>query len=242
MKILVVNGSPRGKKGNTYILQEAFVKGAKAAGAQVEEVYLHKLKINPCIGCFNCWVKTPGICVHKDDQASLLDKCKWADVLALATPVYVDGVTGQTKIFLDRLIPLSKPEFILVQDHCRHPSLLERKWQFLLISNCGFHELDNFDALVFHCKKMCLNLGSEYLGHLLRPHGPLLAYQEAFGEKVTYVLQAAEKAGETVGSCGVLSSQTMDQVSREIISKSDYVKLVNEFWKMEKKNGLGKNE
>ena len=36
MNILVVNGSPLGKKGKTYILQEAFVKGAKKANASVE--------------------------------------------------------------------------------------------------------------------------------------------------------------------------------------------------------------
>ncbi len=233
MQILVVNGSPRGKKGNTYLLQQAFVSGAIEAGAHVEEVFLHKLKIRPCLGCFHCWIKTPGVCVQKDDQAVLLEKCSEADVLVLATPVYVDGMTGQTKVFLDRLIPLAKPEFVLVEDHCRHPALYERKWKFVLISNCGFHEMDNFDALVMHCKKMCLNFHSEYLGHLLRPHGPLLAYRHAFPD-LQDVFEAAKTAGKEVVKLGNLSHESMKRVSREMVSKSDYVKMVNEFWKMEK--------
>ena len=234
MNILVVNGSPRGRKGNTYLLQEAFVRGAINAGAQVEEVFLNKLKIKPCLGCLNCWIKTPGVCIQKDDQAALLDMCKRADVFVLATPVYVDGVTGQTKIFLDRLVPLAKPEFVLVQDHCRHPVDNERKWKFVLISNCGFHEMDNFDALVLHCSKMCLNFGSEYVGHLLRPHGPLLGYREIFPELIEKILKGAETAGEELVRCGVLSRETMDSVSQEIVSQADYVRMVNEFWKMEK--------
>lgn len=65
MNILVVNGSPRGKQGNTYILQEAFMRGAVSAGARVEEVFLKSKKISPCIGCMSCWIKTPGKCVQK---------------------------------------------------------------------------------------------------------------------------------------------------------------------------------
>ncbi len=237
MNILVVNGSPRGRKGNTYLLQEAFVKGAVRGGAHVEEVFLNKLKIKPCLGCFHCWLKTPGVCIQKDDQAALLEMCRRTDVFVLATPVYVDGMTGPTKIFLDRLVPQAKPEFILVDDHCRHPVSNERKWKFVLISNCGFHEMDNFDALVLHCKKMCLNFGSEYVGHLLRPHGPLLAYRDAFSESLTKVLAAAERAGAELVTTGVMSEETLRQVSQEIVSKADYIQMVNQFWKMEKSKG-----
>ncbi|MGB9616020.1 MAG: flavodoxin family protein [Desulfomonilaceae bacterium] len=234
MNILVVNGSPRGRHGNTYLLQEAFVMGAVSAGAHVEEVFLNKRKIKPCLGCLHCWLKTPGVCIQKDDQAALLEMCKQTDVFVLATPVYVDGMTGQTKIFLDRLVPLAKPEFILVDNHCRHPVSNHRKWKFVLISNCGFHEMDNFDALVLHCRKMCLNFGSEYAGHLLRPHGPLLAYRDAFSEAVGKVLEAAQKAGEELVRSGVLSAETSSQVSQEIVSQTDYMQMVNQFWQMEK--------
>lgn len=234
MNILVVNGSPLGKKGNTFILQEAFVKGATRAGATVEEVFLSTRKIRPCLGCYTCWTKTPGTCVMNDDQAEILEKCVWAETLVLATPLYVDGMTAQTKTFIDRLIPLGCPEFVLIDGHCRHPLLGDKNSKFVLVSNCGFHELDNFDALVMHCKRICLNLGSEYLGHLLRPHGPLLRYPEAAPDGVRKVLDALEKAGMEVVETGKLSQSTMEAVSTDLVPKKAYVEIVNAFWQIEK--------
>ena len=42
----------------------------------------------------------------------------------------------------------------------------------VLVSNCGFWELDNFDALVSHAKAIAKNLDVAFAGALLRPHGP----------------------------------------------------------------------
>jgi len=242
MNILVVNGSPRGKQGNTSVLQEAFVRGAVSAGAKVEEVFLKSKKIKPCIGCMSCWIKTPGKCIQKDDQAELLEKCVGADLLVLATPLYVDGMTAQAKIFFDRLIPLGHPEFILVDGHCRHPPLRRGASKFLLISNCGFHEMDNFDALIMHCKRICLNFGSHYVGHLLRPHGPLLGLPEIFGETIRRVTRAAEKAGEELATTGVLSERIMEEVSSEIVPLDTYVQMVNAYWSAEKEKAVGQKQ
>jgi multimeric flavodoxin WrbA len=243
MNVLVVNGSPHGKNGNTYTLQEAFVRGASTAGAKVEEVFLNTKKIKPCLGCYTCWVKTPGTCILKDDQAELLEKCRTADTLVLATPLYVDGMTAQTKTFVDRLIPLAKPEFILSEGHCRHPSAGHVFKNFVLISNCGFHELDNFDALVMHCNRICLNMHAQYLGHLLRPHGPLLKFRDLMPESIDAVLAAATKAGTEVATTGKLSQATMDAVSADLIPKDVYVEVVNSHWLQEMKNaGLNSPE
>jgi multimeric flavodoxin WrbA len=233
MRMLVVNGSPLGKKGVTYILQEAFVKGASRAGAEVEEVFLNKKKIRACKGCFSCWIKTPGRCVIRDDQADLLEKCRRAEVFVLATPLYVDGMSGQAKTFLDRMIPLALPEFILVNGHCRHPAAHESFSKFVLISNCGFHELDNFDALVMHCKRICLNSQSQYAGHILRPHGPMLRYPEMLPAQINSVLEAVERAGEEVIAKGGISQPTMDDAAKEILPKEAYVQGANAYWRQE---------
>jgi multimeric flavodoxin WrbA len=233
MHILVVNGSPRGKAGNTYLIQEAFVRGALERGALVEEVFLRDARIKPCLGCFNCWIKTPGECAIKDDQAGLLERVRSTDLMVLATPLYVDGMSGQTKVFVDRLVPLALPEFILVDGHCRHPSRTQGLGNFLLISNCGFHELDNFDALVMHCKRMCLNLHAKYLGHLLRPHGPLLQYRDMMPKEIDQVLAAAEQAGREVVDSESLSGGTMDRFSADIVPQDTYVSIVNSYWRQE---------
>ena len=102
MKILAINGSPRGKKSNTDRILQPFLAGAREAGAETETVYLKEHKINYCLGCFNCWTVTPGVCVQKDDMAALLEKIRGVDMLIYASPLYIFNVTAQMKTFLDR--------------------------------------------------------------------------------------------------------------------------------------------
>ena len=68
MKILCVNGSPKGRKSTTYLMAEEFLKGARGRGAETDHVLLSDKKIHHCIGCFSCWFKTPGRCFFEDDM------------------------------------------------------------------------------------------------------------------------------------------------------------------------------
>ena len=61
-KVLVFLGSPR-KKGNSALLAEQVMNGAKAAGAKVESFYLHGMKIKPCTGCDACRRKGQKDCI-----------------------------------------------------------------------------------------------------------------------------------------------------------------------------------
>ena len=112
MKILAIQGSPRPKAGsNTEILLQEFLKGARSAGAETETVYLTEKKIHPCVGCFTCWVKTPGVCVFKDDMPELLEKVRDCQVLVYAFPLYNYNMTALTKAFQERILPLVHPPF-----------------------------------------------------------------------------------------------------------------------------------
>lgn len=55
MKILAINGSPRGKQGNTEVLIRLFLDGCRQANA--ETIYLNSKNIHSCSGCFTCWTK-----------------------------------------------------------------------------------------------------------------------------------------------------------------------------------------
>lgn len=46
----------------------------RESGAEVELFYVKKLKIGPCQGEFDCWVKTPGKCFQQDGMQMLLPK------------------------------------------------------------------------------------------------------------------------------------------------------------------------
>ncbi len=100
MKILGVMGSPR-KKGNTDILVDSVLNGAKVLEAEIEKIYLSDLNFKGCIGCEGC-SKTCK-CVLKDDMQSVYQKLEEADGIVLGSPTYFYNVSGLTKMFIDRL-------------------------------------------------------------------------------------------------------------------------------------------
>lgn len=70
MKVLVINGSPR-DKGNSDLLCDEFIRGAREAGHQVEKISLRSKTINPCKACYACF-RTDS-CIQKDDMAGILE-------------------------------------------------------------------------------------------------------------------------------------------------------------------------
>jgi multimeric flavodoxin WrbA len=229
MKAVAINSSPHMGKGNTALVLAPFLEGMRGAGAEVELFYTKKMKVNPCQGEFNCWFKTPGECFQKDDVRMLLPKLAAADVLVLATPVYVDGVTGGMKNLLDRLVPLAQPFFELRDGHCRHPSREGSKpTQLALVSNCGFWEMDNFEPLLVHMKAISKNMGTEFAGALLRPHGPALRRMMEMGAPVDDIFEAAKTAGRQLVEEGRMFPETLKIVSRELLPLARYVEIVNQ--------------
>jgi multimeric flavodoxin WrbA len=184
------------------------------AGAKVELVYTRKLKINPCLGEFYCWFKTPGECFQKDEMALLLPKLNASDIWVFGVPVYGDGVPGPVKNLMDRMLPMVQPYFELPEDHCRHP---RREG----------NQKDNFDPMLAHMKAFCRNAGTEFAGALLRPHGEELRAMLKMGEAVQDIFDAAREAGRQLVRDGKMATETLDIVSRELLPRESYVQHAN---------------
>ena len=101
-KVLILSGSPR-KGGNSDILCNEFARGAQEAGNEVEKIRVASKKVHPCSACYYCR-DHGGVCVHKDDMASILQKMIDADVLVLASPVYFYSIDAQLKAVIDRTV------------------------------------------------------------------------------------------------------------------------------------------
>lgn len=114
-KVLVLAGSPR-KSGNSDLLCQQFVLGAKEVGNEVEEICIRDKNINYCTGCGACY--STGVCVQKDDMAEILDKMLEAHVIVMATPVYFYTMDGQMKTLIDRTVAkytkISNKEFYFI--------------------------------------------------------------------------------------------------------------------------------
>lgn len=107
-KVLTIETSPR-KHGNTEIMAERFLEGAKEAGHETERISLYDQNLQFCRGCLAC--QTTGECVIKDDVNVMLRKIQDADVLVFSTPIYFYEMTGQMKTLLDRTNPLFPAEY-----------------------------------------------------------------------------------------------------------------------------------
>ncbi len=107
MKIAVFNGSPR--KENTSAMVQAFREGAEAAGHEVEEYHVGKMKIAGCLGCMYCKTKGEGVCIQKDDLEKIMPAYKEADLIVFASPIYYFTMTAQMEAAIQRVFCIGKP-------------------------------------------------------------------------------------------------------------------------------------
>ena len=233
MKILAINGSPRGPKSNTDHILLPFLEGAREAGAETEVVYLKGKEIKHCLGCFTCWTKTPGVCVHKDDMPELLEKMQETDVLVYATPLYVFTVSGLMKDFMDRVIPVLQPFIIERGGQYIHPHRHAGEWRkkVVLISNCGFPERHHFSGLVETFRHFTSSPDQELAGVICCAGGELLR-QPALQDSVAWYVEAARNAGREIVAQGCISPDTQAVLDRPLVEDPGvYANMANAMWR-----------
>ena len=101
-QVLILSGIPR-KGGNSDLLCDEFLRGAREAGNQVEKIRVAEKKIGYCSGCYYCQ-KSGGVCAKKDDMLEILQKMIDADVIVFASPVYFYSIDAQLKTLIDRTV------------------------------------------------------------------------------------------------------------------------------------------
>lgn len=99
VKVLGIYGSPR-KGGNTDLLLDRILEGSRAAGAEVESIYVRRLKMSGCLECGGC--DETGECVVQDDMQTVYPLLQESDIIFLASPNFFYSVTAQVKLLIDR--------------------------------------------------------------------------------------------------------------------------------------------
>lgn len=103
-KVIILSASPR-KGGNSDLLCDQFMLGAKEEGHEVEKIFVCDMNIKYCIGCMAC-MHNGGRCVQKDDMEDIMKKMIAADIIVMATPIYFYTMNAQMKTLIDRCCPL----------------------------------------------------------------------------------------------------------------------------------------
>jgi multimeric flavodoxin WrbA len=99
MKTVIIYGIEH--KGNTYNTVQLFKNALDVHGDNLTEFFLPKDMPYFCAGCNNCFMKGEEYCPHHDDVTPIKEAISGADLIILASPVYLFHVTGQMKAFLD---------------------------------------------------------------------------------------------------------------------------------------------
>ena len=229
-KVLGIQGSPRGMYGATEIIYDLFLQGVKDAGCETETIYLAEKDILMCRGCLECWRDPKGECVLKDGMKSLIQKVTEADLMVLATPLIMDGMSAYMKVFLDRLIPLTHPYIFQKKGRSLRPSRVAKMPDVALVSVCSYLEMENFDPLVKQIEAICRNLHMNLQASVLR--STAMMFIEKYRPKgFTKVTEAIRKAGKEIVETGKLSQSLKKDIQKSVLTKGQYFAGCKDWWK-----------
>jgi multimeric flavodoxin WrbA len=120
MNITILNGNPdaQNRVFDGYVCELAAI--LQAGGHTVNHLMLREMNISYCIGCFGCWVKTPGECQSADDSHLVRRAIIGADVMVWASPLRMGFPSALLKQVMDKSIPLLHPYFEFDQNEVHH--------------------------------------------------------------------------------------------------------------------------
>jgi hypothetical protein len=120
MQISVLNGNPHvdNKVFDGYL--QRLSDHLESHGHKVTLFTLREMDLKYCIGCFGCWVKTPGECIVKDDSSIIRKECINSDLMLFASPIIMGFTSALLKKAHDKFIPLIHPYFELVNGEVHH--------------------------------------------------------------------------------------------------------------------------
>ena len=126
MKSLVLNGA-KDDKSTVNTVSDYLIDFLRINGHEVDVITLRNENIANCVGCFGCWLKTPGECIINDDGRDLPRKVLQSDAIFLLSPV-VFGMYGPVlKRALDRFpCPILLPFFTSINGETHHAKRYEK--------------------------------------------------------------------------------------------------------------------
>jgi multimeric flavodoxin WrbA/putative sterol carrier protein len=230
--VIIINSSPRSVNGYTEPFVSQFAEGMKEAGADVEEIYLSRLKIKTCTGCWSCWIKENGCMFDgKDDFYALFEKVNQADMIVYALPLYADGMPAILKNYFDRSVRRLYPYICSDTKKMRHPRRIDKKNQtMVLLSICGFQEKRQFKALKMHFKAIAHNAHVPLTETIFRS-GAMFLFNNPFSYKSqTEILENMKKAGTELTLSGKISRKTKKKIEQKLTGRREFIKMTNYFW------------
>lgn len=159
MKVTLLNGAREGETridSATIQISETLIH----RGWDVTTYTLREHRIGYCIGCFNCWVKTPGHCIIQDDNHTIAAEVINSDMFILVSAITFGGYSSEMKRMMDHMIPLLSPFFRRIDGEVHHRMRYDR---YPTLYSIGFlPQPDPVQEHIYHrlVKANAINMGN----------------------------------------------------------------------------------
>ena len=220
-RVLAISGSLR-KPSFTERMLDLCLEGMGDA-VEVTKFHPHQMAIAPCNSCYTCWTKTPGVCARRDDFQQILEAYKMADYFLWAFPLYIYSMPAPVKNVLDRFFVLLEPgQAAGANGKTEHPKRFGRSPRTVLISSCGFPEIENFDLLRTYFRTVCHGFGWTWAGEIL--------VSEAGAANVPKLLDRKYEQIRSAGAellTGAIREETTQAIAAPAMAAEDYRKMAS---------------
>lgn len=118
MNVTILNGSTAPGTLDAYLAQ--LKQALQAQGHAVRQLDLRDLTLRYCVGCWGCWVKTPGECTARDASLEMDEAVINADYVLWAAPLRMGFPSELLKRANDKHLPLIHPYMEMVEGEIHH--------------------------------------------------------------------------------------------------------------------------
>ncbi len=129
---LVLNGALPDDREVDAVARDVAAELARL-GQPAQSVTLRDVQVAPCLGCFECWTGSPGVCRTHDAGRDLARVWIRSHLVALVTPVTFGGYSSELKKAVDRMICVELPFFTRVGGEVHHRPRYARRPALLVV-------------------------------------------------------------------------------------------------------------
>ena len=161
MKASILIGSKADDSESSKI-HEIMLKELKKLNWDATSIVLEDKNIAYCLGCFGCWVQTPGECVIKDDVETIVKQMVHSDLIIYITPIVFGGYSSILKKALDRQISRVLPYFTKINGEVHHSKRYEKQQSLLSIGLLDKHDAEKEEVFKSLVSRNAINMWSPF--------------------------------------------------------------------------------
>lgn len=213
MKITAINGSPRGRASNTLVMINALLEKFITDGHFVNCINLADKDLQYCKGCYSCWSKTPGKCVHEDDMENIIKEIEDTHLFIIGTPLYLNNMSGTLKVFFDRLTAVGG------NPHKKVDTCTEKiNPAYIMVANCGYPIRSQFDIVSLWINRFAQMTQTKVLAEFYTTNGKVLTQPSSEQERSREnYLNFLRSCGQSISKNEVLNVDQKALLERSVL-------------------------